>query len=307
MDNQIKVKELLEKITDYELLTDKKTLENIITTPELSRAGLSLLKYSDVYAYDRVQIYGKMEYTYIEETIGIESEPHLYNENTPLIVFARGYRPSDLFIQRAEEKNIAVVMTEINTTKTTSKLHSFLNYELAPSQRMHGVLLNVLGTGVMIKGQSGIGKSEVALELIQKGSLLVADDAVVIKKIDDNTLEGSAPDILKNRMEIRGIGIVDIQKLYGVASVLSSNRIDLIIEFKDFTNSEDRLGNKYEYQEILGVNVQKISLPVLKGRSLANMVSVAVANFQLKTQHNYDSTQDFLDSLNNALKENANE
>lgn len=293
---------LLKKTKHLNLLTDEKTLEREIETSELARPGLSLIRESDLFPYSRVQVYGLLEIEYLDKFIQTEDQiKEILNVQTPIVIFAHDYVPTETFLKVANERNIAIFNSKHNTTKIISDSHRFLNYELAPNTRVHGVLLSIFGVGVLIKGASGVGKSEVALELVKNGHFLIADDAVEIKQLDDYDLVGTSPDILKSRLEIRGIGIVNIQQLYGITSVLPEQKVDIIIELRTDHNQIDRIGNAWKSEKILGVSLTKIELPVYAGRSIANMIETAVANYQLKFNYGYDSSAEFIEDLNRSL------
>lgn len=220
MKPTLTVKQLLSKVKGLSIVTSEPTLSRQIVSEEVSRPGLTLVTTSEHFPYERVQIYGKLEVEYLmSNNVSVEKKKEILNEKTPLIVFAHGYSPTEVFIELAEEKGIAVATHNKNTTRAIGEIHKVLKYHLAPVTQIHGVLLNINGSGVLIKGASGIGKSEVALELIKKGHSLIADDAIILKKLDDDELIGEAPELLKNRMEIRGIGIINIQQHFGIASV----------------------------------------------------------------------------------------
>ncbi|MGL4589739.1 MAG: HPr(Ser) kinase/phosphatase [Mycoplasmatales bacterium] len=301
---KLQVKDLMNNHNNLTLLTNENTLLREIKTPEIARPGLSLITKIDEFPYERIQVYGLMEVNYMRRNkLTSEQLKTLLNPQTPLIIFSRDLQPDKELIEYANQLNIAVAISPISTTKLSSIIHTQLEYELALTTQVHGVLLSIYGEGVLIQGRSGIGKSEVALELVQKKHVLVADDSVVIRKIGEKELIGSAPDLLKNRMEIRGIGIVDIQRLYGTTAVAPEAKIDLVIELNDPGRIEDRIGNNWRTKEFLETEIKMVSIPVFGGRSVANMIEVAVANHQLRTHYNYDSSQEFIDDLAQTLKE----
>ncbi len=301
----------IEKIlTDLEFLkikTASHTLDNIVSIREISRPGIEITGHLEYFPYRRIQLFGYQEVNYLsslsEEKFKENISKYLHPD-IPLIVFARGLEPDPYFLELANKYDIPICVSEISTSKLFTLLFSYLEYELAPQTQVHGVLLSIFGMGVMIKGKSGVGKSEIALELINRGHYLVTDDSVVIKKTDEDTLIGSAPKLLKNRLEIRGIGIVNIQKLFGTTKVLPQKAIDLVIELRPMTGNEDRIGNNNEIETILGTDIPKIIIPVNIGRSVASLVEAAVANYELKKFHNYDSAEAFIDDLNKILMEN---
>ncbi|MFV0288190.1 MAG: HPr(Ser) kinase/phosphatase [Mycoplasmatales bacterium] len=300
--DQVSLKLLIEENKYLEVLNET-DLENMyVEETEISRPGLALVNQFGHFSENRVLLFGDPEYYFVDE---VEEEVlnTLMSKKIPLIIFTRGNRPSERFLKIANKYNKTVCLTDLITSTVFHKIHEYLEEKLALQTQVHGVMLNIHGKGVLLQGASGIGKSEVALELVKKGHILIADDMVILKNIDGSKLVGEAPDLLKSKMEIRGIGIVDIQKLFGVTSVLLKENLDLIIEL---TNSElevDRIGNNYQYKEILGVKKKKINIPVMAGKNLSSLIEVAVANFQLAEDYGYSSSEEFIKSLNNMLKE----
>ncbi|WOO87810.1 HPr(Ser) kinase/phosphatase [Mollicutes bacterium LVI A0039] len=296
------VKQLLNKVERLKLVTSEKTTERVLTSEEVARPGLTLVTTSEHFPYERIQMYGKLEVEYLMgNNIDIAKKNEILNPQTPLIVFAHGYEPTVEFVELAESKGIAIAVHDKNTTRAVGDIHRVLKYHLAPTTRVHGVLLNINGTGVMIKGASGIGKSEVALELIKQGHSLIADDAIILKKLDDDELIGEAPELLRNRMEIRGIGIINVQQHFGIASVAPQYKLDVVVEIVPSGDIVDRLGNDWKHENYLGVEVKKTVLPVSGGRSIANLIEIAVSNYQLKFEYNLDETEQFICDLNTSL------
>ncbi len=298
----LEVSNLLKQLEDYKLVTNDQTLNKKIHTLELYRPGLSLISNENNYDYDNVQICGNAEVNFLKKQSNIQLEMlPILNKIIPLIIFTNDYMPSQEFIDIANKENIPILISKKNSTACISQIYHLLRYELAPTLSYHGVLLNILGLGVIIKGKSGIGKSEVALELVKSGFSLVADDLIEIRQVDKDLLMGRAPELLSNRIEIRGIGIINIQKLYGIVSVLSENKIDLVIELTDPSHSEDRIGNKILFEKIINVEIDKVSLPVYTGRSLSSLIEIAVANYKMKKYYNYDASKEFINDLNELI------
>ncbi len=257
-----------------------------ITTSEVNRIGLPLAGYVENYGFDRVQIIGKAEWSYFSELsdeLKRERARELMKKNIPCIVVTRGLEVHKELIEEAQMNNIPILRTDISTSKFASKVIYYLEHELAPTTTLHGVLIEVNGIGILIFGESGVGKSETALELVKRGHRLVADDAVQIKKVDEYTLVGTAPEIIKYFLEIRGIGILDVAKLYGMGAVRDNKIIDLVVQLDtDDTNTYERLGLDEEFIDILGVNVSKITIPVRPGRNLAVILEAAARNHRQK-------------------------
>ncbi len=302
MEQMMTVKQLVNKVDRLKLVTSEATGERLLTSEEVARPGLTLVTESDHFPYERIQMYGKLEVEYLMgNNIDIKKKQEILKEETPLIVFAHGYAPTKQFIELAESKNIALAVHNKNTTRAIGEIHKVLKYHLAATTRVHGVMLNINGSGVMIKGASGIGKSEVALELIKQGHSLIADDAIILKKLDDDELIAEAPELLKNRMEIRGIGIINVQQHYGIASVAPQCKLDVVVEIVPAGDQVDRLGNDWKHENFLDVDIRKTVLPISGGRSIANMIEVAVSNYQLKFEYGLDETEQFITDLNSSL------
>ncbi len=241
----------MENLTPELDITDVK-----ITQPDINRPALQLAGYFEHYEATRLQIIGFVEYTYMD-SMEEEQKEKIFHEllscPIPVIVFCRELQPDPLFLKIAIEKNIPILMTKKATSAFTAEIIRWMNVQLAPCISVHGVLVDVFGEGVLITGESGIGKSEAALELIKRGHRLVTDDVVELRKVSDDTLIGAAPEITKHFIELRGIGIVDIKTLFGVSSVKDTSQIDLVIKLEDWNRDKeyDRLGLEEEYTEYL--------------------------------------------------------
>lgn len=211
----------------------------------------------------------------------------------PCIIFCRSQKPDELLLAEANKRNIPIFSTEMKTSQFMAEIIRWLNVELAPCISIHGVLVDVYGVGVLIMGESGIGKSEAALELIKRGHRLVSDDVVEIRKVSDETLVGSAPDITRHFIELRGIGIVDVKNLFGVLSVRQTQNIDLVITLEDWDRDKeyDRLGLEEQYTEFLGNKVVCHQLPIRPGRNLAVIVETAAINHRQKNM-GYNAAQE---------------
>ncbi|MCM8710348.1 HPr(Ser) kinase/phosphatase [Clostridium sp. SYSU_GA19001] len=255
-----------------------------ITLSDLNRPGLQFSGFYNYFANERVQIVGMAEWSFLDAMQPELRKKRLkkfFQFETPCIVVSRGLEPHDEFIEAAKENNRWVLRTTSITTRFISKLTTYLDDKLAPETRMHGVLVDVYGIGILITGESGIGKSETALELIKRGHRLVADDAVDIKEID-GILRGRAPYITSGMMEVRGMGIIDVPALYGLSSVLTEKTIHMVIYLEQWKDDEnyDRLGTDNVYIEILNVPVKKMTLPIRPGRNLAVIIEAAAANYR---------------------------
>ena len=255
-------------------LPDMELKGHRIMISDVNRPALQLSGYFKHFEQSRVQIIGTVEYTYLQQ-LDEEKREKIYSEfmgyDIPCVIFCRDLRPDDSFLKIAEEKNIPVLGTKRSTSEFMAELIYCLNEQLAPCITIHGVLVDVYGEGLLIMGESGIGKSEAALELIKRGHRLVTDDVGEIRKINEHTLIGTSPDITRYFIELRCIGIIDVKTLFGVECVKEKQQIDLVIKLEDWKkeNEYDRLGLEEEYTEFLGNKVVCHSLPIRPGRYLA--------------------------------------
>ncbi len=258
-----------------------------ITRSDVNRPALQLTGFFEYFDKDRVQLIGAVEYTYLEHTAE-EVKHQVYTQfcsyDVPCVIFSRGLKPEEDFLAIATARGIPILGTEEATSGFMAELIYYLNQELAPCISIHGVLVDVYGEGLLIMGESGIGKSEAALELIRRGHRLVTDDVVEIRKINEHTLVGTSPDITRYFIELRGVGIVDVKNLFGVECVKESMKIDLVIKLEDWRkdNDYDRLGLEEEYTEFLGNKVVCHSLPIRPGRNLAVICETAAVNHRQK-------------------------
>ena len=281
--------------------------EFFVTSQDVNRAGLALAGYFEFFAYDRIHIIGMGEYAYfknIDKETRKDILDKLFSYEIPCLIVTRGLEVDEDIIEAAKKHQKMVISSDRNTTRLINKVSNYLDNKLAPRVTVHGVLVDVYGIGVLIKGESSIGKSETALELIQRGHRLVADDAVDIVKLDDNRLIGKAPELLKYYMEIRGIGIIDVKSLYGAGAIKNDKQIELIIELEDWDQTKyyDRLGLDKEYEEILDLEVEKLVVPVKPGRNTAMIVEVAAMNFRQKVM-GYDAAFEFTKKLAKTIQE----
>ena len=289
-----------------ENLTPELDIEEVrIVQPDINRPALQLAGYFEHFETTRLQIVGYVEYTYMD-SMEEERKLEIYNKllscPIPVIVFCRELQPDPLFLKIALEKKIPLLMTKKATSAFTAEIIRWLNVQLAPCISVHGVLVDVYGEGVLITGESGIGKSEAALELIKRGHRLVTDDVVEIRKVSDDTLVGSAPEITKHFIELRGIGIVDVKTLFGVSSVKETSQIDLVIKLEDWDKDKeyDRLGLEEEYTEYLGNKLVCHNIPIRPGRNLAIICESAAVNHRQKKM-GYNAAQELYARVQNNL------
>ena len=287
MDHGVTLTEVVQKMDLKNLTPDVELIGKEVNIPDVNRPALQLTGFFEHFDSDRVQIIGYVEYTYLQ-TLTEERKTGIYEKmlkhKVPCVIFSRSLQPEESFLRIAQERNVPVFSTEKKTSSFMGELIRWLNVKLAPCISIHGVLVDVYGVGVLIMGESGIGKSEAALELIKRGHRLVTDDVVEIRKVSDDTLVGSAPDITKHFIELRGIGIVDVKSMFGVQSVRETQNIDLVITLEDWSRDReyDRLGLEEEYTEFLGNKVVCHSIPIRPGRNLAIIVESAAVNHRQK-------------------------
>ena len=307
----LRLVQIIEK-AKLENLTPEIDISKIkITQPDINRPALQLAGYLEHFEATRLQIIGFVEYTYME---GLEEKrkeevfEQLLSNDIPAIVFCRELQPEPTFLKMAVEKGVPLLMTKKATSAFMAEIIRWLNVKLAPCISVHGVLVDVYGEGVLITGESGIGKSEAALELIKRGHRLVTDDVVEIRKVSDDTLIGTAPDITKHFIELRGIGIVDVKTLFGVSSVKDTQNIDLVIKLEDWDKDKeyDRLGLEEEYTEYLGNKVVCHSIPIRPGRNLAIICESAAVNHRQKKM-GYNAAQELYKRVQNSLSKRRDE
>ncbi|MBE5917886.1 MAG: HPr(Ser) kinase/phosphatase [Pseudobutyrivibrio ruminis] len=258
-----------------------------VTVADVNRPALQLHGFYEHFEPSRIQVIGNVESAYLAKKSDEEqavSFAQLFSHEIPCVIFCRGEKPSEVLIQEANKAKIPILGTDRGTSEFMSALIYSLNMDFAPYTTIHGVLVDVYGEGLLITGESGIGKSEAALELIRRGHRLVSDDVVEIRRPNNERLYGRAPSITQYLIELRGIGIIDVKSLYGVEAVKDEQRIDLVIKLEDWSKEKeyDRLGMTDEYMNILGIDVTCHSLPIRPGRNLAIICEAAAVNHRQK-------------------------
>lgn len=293
----VKLTAFVEKMK-LENLTPEVSVSKIkISQPDINRPALQLTGYFEHFEETRIQVIGFVEYTYMQNNMSDEQKEEIYAQlfsyKVPCVVFCRDMMPDEIFLAKANEYQIPVFLSKKSTSAFMAEAIRWLNVKLAPFISVHGVLVDVYGEGVLITGESGIGKSEAALELIKRGHRLVTDDVVEIRKVSDETLIGTAPDITKHFIELRGIGIIDVKALFGASSVRETQNIDLVIKLEDWDKDKeyDRLGLEEEYIEYLGNKVVCHSIPIRPGRNLAIICESAAVNHRQKKM-GYNAAQE---------------
>jgi len=275
------------KSLNLRILSPSNRKELNIRSAELNRPGLELVGYYDHFAFERPQVLGNVEMGYLMDLSPKNRASKLnkfFSYDIPCIILCRGHVPPDEMLQIATEKDLPILGSDMSTTGFIVSAILHLNRVLAPHTTMHAVLVDVYGIGVLITGESGVGKSEAALELVKRGHQLVADDVVDICRVNENRLVGEAPETVRHFMEIRGIGIIDIRQMYGIGAVLMSKSIDLEIHLEQWneTKEYDRLGLEEKYITVMDVKVPSLVLPVKPGRNLAIIIEVAARNLSLR-------------------------
>lgn len=258
-----------------------------ITVADVNRPALQLHGFYEHFDSSRIQVIGNVEAAYLNKKTDeekAESYGKLFSYDIPCVIFCRGEKPGEILLKEAIKAKVPVLGTDRATSEFMSALIYSLNKDFAPYTTIHGVLVDVYGEGLLITGESGIGKSEAALELIRRGHRLVSDDVVEIRRPNNERLYGRAPSITQYLIELRGIGIIDVKSLYGVEAVKDEQRIDLVIKLEDWSKEKeyDRLGMTDEYMNILGIDVTCHSLPIRPGRNLAIICEAAAVNHRQK-------------------------
>jgi len=263
-----------------------------ICVADLHRPGLELAGYLKYFPYERIQIFGATETSFLKglpPDVRKERLEKLLSYNIPCIIISRNLPPPEDLIPIAISRKIPILGTSMPTTQFMGKLTSFLESELAPCTTIHGVLVDIYGIGILIMGESGIGKSETAVELIKRGHRLVADDAVEIKQAADNILIGTAPEIIRHFLEVRGLGIIDVKTIFGAGSIRENIKIEMVVELVEWEKYKegDRLGLEESKIKILDSYIPKKTIPIRPGRNLAAILEVAAMDFRLKSMgHN---------------------
>jgi HPr kinase/phosphorylase len=275
-------------------------LENLILLTRVQRPGLALNGYTDYIRYGRVQIVGNSELGYLAQLTPrrrVEVVRGLTRCQVSCFVVTRGLVPPRELLRATEARSIPLLVTPLDSTSFIKRLTAFLDDRLAPLVELHAVLLDVFGLGVLIMGESGIGKSECALDLVDRGHRLVADDVTIVKRMAD-VLEGSSPDLTRYHMELRGLGVINIKDLYGVSSIRTSKRVELVVNLERWETGKDydRLGLEDERLDILGVSLPLVRMPVAPGRNIALLVEVASRN-QLLKERGYDAARRFAERV----------
>ncbi len=292
----VKLSQLIDDFKLEKLFITPEGENTEITTPDVNRPSLQLTGFYDYFDNERLQILGMVEYTYltrISEEERLKQLEMLFSKKIPALIITRGQEILDGMAELGEKYNVPILRTQYSTSRFMSAVIAWLNKELAPRITRHGVLVEVYGEGILILGESGVGKSEAAIELVKRGHRLVADDAVEIKKVSDISLVGSSPEIIRHFIELRGIGIIDVKEIFGIGAVKNTEKIDMIINLEAWVDGKhyDRLGLEDEYTEILGIQIPSLLIPVKPGRNLAVIVEIAAMNNRQK-RNGYNAAEE---------------
>ncbi|CAJ1223292.1 HPr kinase/phosphorylase [Lactococcus lactis] len=304
----VSVQDLLDKIHFHVIYSTETALQKEITTSEIMRPGLEMAGYFDYFTPERIQLFGMKEWSYMMTVVGDNRYDLLKKvmaKETPVVIVARNLEIPSEMVAAAKKSDIVLLQSREATSRLNSVLTSFLDERLAERTTVHGVLMDIFGVGVLIQGASGIGKSETGLELVKRGHRLVADDRVDVFQRDAFTLSGEPAEILRNMIEIRGVGIIDVMSLFGAGAVKDSTDIDMAIylEYYDKEKAFDRLGNAPTIVEFSDVEVPQTRIPVKTGRNVSVIVEAAVMNFRAK-QMGFDATKTFEDRLTDLINHN---
>ncbi len=279
-------------------IAGRKGLTRTITVPNINRPGLELSGFYDSFAFERVQIFGRGETAYVEKLVSEEkydTVEKLFSYNIPCAVFTLNLVPPARFIEIAEKSGCAILQTDLESSEFSTRLLRIFSNIFAPKKTLHGVLVEVYGVGILLTGHSGVGKSECALELVERGHRLVADDIVEIRCVNGNSALGQgANTLISHHMEIRGLGIINVSQLYGVGSIREQKEVQLIIKLEEWDQNKiyDRIGTDEQVTDLLGVKVPTIEIPVKPGRNLPIIIEAAAMNERLKYM-GYNSARDF--------------
>jgi len=296
---------------ELKCLAGRPGLDREIMAPDINRPGLALGGFFDKFAYQRIQIFGRGETAFLDKLHregNVETISELFGYTIPCCVFSHGLIPHEEFVQKAEEVGCPILQTSLPTAIFTSRLLRVLGSVFAPQETVHGVLVEVYGIGILITGESGVGKSETALELIERGHRLICDDAVEIKCISGNILMGQAVNrVTGHHMEIRGLGIINVAHLFGVAAIRDKKQIQIVVHLEDWdpNKSYDRIGASDVLEEIMGVHIPSLHIPVKPGRNISIIIEVAAMTERMKKM-GYYSAKEFDENVLEMIKGERN-
>ncbi|WP_159564265.1 HPr(Ser) kinase/phosphatase [Streptococcus halichoeri] len=304
----VTVKKIVEKVKLEVIYGTDAMLDKGISTSDISRPGLEMTGYFDYYTPERIQLIGMKEWSYLIKMTARNRYAvlkEMFQKGTPAVIISRNLSIPEEMIQAAKEEHIPILKSRISTSRLSGELSYFLDASLAERISVHGVLMDIYGMGVLIQGDSGIGKSETGLELVKRGHRLVADDRVDVYAKDEETLWGEPAEILRHLLEIRGVGIIDVMSLYGASAVKDSSQVQLAVYLENFEVGKvfDRLGNGNEDIEYAGVKIPCIRIPVKTGRNVSVVIEAAAMNHRAR-QMGFDATKTFEDRLTHLISKN---
>ena len=289
------------------LYSPKDPQEILISRSDINRPALPLTGFYDCFERDRIQIVGITEYAYLESLSETERRARIRSllaNNPPALIYTHKNPVDDVVLEGAKEFGVPLLSTDGNTSSFMAALIAFLNVQLAPMETRHGVLVEVYGEGILIVGDSGVGKSETAIELIKRGHRFIADDAVELRRVSAKTIVGTSPELIRHYIELRGIGIVDVRRLFGMGAVKETEKIDLVVQFEPWEAGKmyERLGMDESYTEIMGIKIPCLTVPVKPGRNLAVILEIAAMNNRQKRM-GYNTAKEFNDKLMRRMEE----
>lgn len=303
----VPLSQIAEALNLTEVYVAENYKETNISTVEINRPGLELTGYLEFFDNKRIQVLGNTEFSYLGR-YGPEAQKmvidSIFSFGPPAVIICRDIEPSNAILESAKLHKVSILSTPQSTSDLTASLVQYLNKELAPRITRHGVLVEVYGEGCLLTGDSGVGKSETAIELIKRGHRLVADDAVEIRRTAQTTLYGQSPENIRHFIELRGIGIINARKLFGMGAIKLQEKIDMVINLEQWDSSKvyDRMGLDNEYMKILGVEVPTLTIPVKPGRNLAVIIEVAAMNNRQKKM-GYNAARELLKNLGMAVED----
>lgn len=302
---KVHIHELIKKF-QLELVSGEEGIHRTIRTSDISRPGLEMAGYFTFYPEERLQLLGKTELSFISELdpeTRMERLTALCTDETPGIIVSRDIEVPKELLKASHKSGVPIMRSPVTTTRLSSRITNYLESRLAPTTAKHGVLVDIYGIGVLITGNSGVGKSETALELVKRGHRLVADDSVEIRQEDEDTLIGSAPELIQHLLEIRGLGIINVMTLFGAGAIRNYKKIAIVMNLEAWDSKKvyDRLGLEEETTKIIDTEIPILTIPVRPGRNLAVIIEVAAMNFRLKRM-GMNAAQQFSDRLTDVIE-----
>ena len=300
-DFKVSLKKIIDEFALEPLYPIENTENIMVSTTDINRPGLQMAGYYEFFDSDRIQIFGKNEHCFLERFTPEKAKARMedfFSKRPVAVVFARNLKVDEAYVELARQYSVPLFNTSESTSAFSAALNAFLNLHLAPRVTRHGVLVEVYGEGILLLGESGVGKSETAIELVKRGHRLIADDAVEIRRVSSKSLVGSAPENIRHFIELRGIGIINASRIFGVGAVKLTEKINLVINMEpwDVNKSYDRMGLENHTTEILGLEIPSLTIPVKPGRNLAVIIEVAAMNARQK-KLGYNAAEDLLKKL----------